>query len=501
MRKKVYWKNRHGYLWRAMLILITLCFTSCKDDDDQAAGAGVFDPNKPVIITGFTPESLGGGEDIVLYGNNFGNDISKIKVSLGGKNATVIGVNNHSIYCFMPMGAFDGDIQVSILDDDGEVIAIAEPEKKYTYKRQWLVSNCVGTYYNVGSDYEEKEGPFGDCGAFKDILWFSWDPKSNFDRLYFTGNYNRCRLIDFSVDNGPDKEKGYVYYFTSADQFDRVSVMTWTIDENQDMILTHNHSSDSKIGNYLFTRSSNFTEQTPLGIYARGVNGTMVHPETNELYYTRYRGGDMYKYNFDTQETTFVFAFAYATEAYRLVIHPTGKYAYIIGNERDFILRTDYNYVTNTFTTPYTVVGQANSPGYQDGVGSFVRVNAPSQGVFVKNKDYIGTRPDGDEYDFYFCDADNHCIRILTPDGKVSTFAGRGNGKTSGYQNGEVRTDALFNYPRAIAYDEKRNCFYVGDTNNWIIRKIAQENEDDYDDISDDEEDNNTEEAALEKEN
>lgn len=473
MRKKVYWRNRHSYLWGAMLMLITLCFTSCKDDDNQASG--VFDPNKPVTITGFTPESLGGGADMVLYGDNFGNDISKIKVTLGGKDAKVIGVNNNSLYCLMPMGAFDGDIQVSILDESGTTVAIAESEKKYTYEKKWLVSTAIGTYYEVGSDYEEKEGPIGDCGAFKGILWFSWDPKSNFDRLYFTGDYDPCRLIDFSVDNGPGKEKGYVYYFRTADTYDRVSVISWTADENQDMILSHNHSSDSKFGNYLISRSSGFTDSKALGINARGVNGTMVHPKTGDLFYTRYRAGDLSRYSFETGETNVVYVFPYQTEAYRLIMHPSGKYAYITGFERHYILRSDYNEDTKTFSTPYTVVGLAGTSGYQDGMGSFVRLNKPGQGVFVKNESYVGTRPDGDEYDFYFCDKNNHCIRILTPDGKVTTFAGRGSGKTSGYQNGEVRSEALFNGPSAIAYDEKRKCFYVGDTNNWIIRKIAQE--------------------------
>lgn len=31
-----------------------------------------------------------------------------------------------------------------------------------------------------------------------------------------------------------------------------------------------------------------------------------------------------------------------------------------------------------------------------------------------------------DCYDFYFTDSKNHCIRVLTPEGVVSTFAGRG---------------------------------------------------------------------------
>ena len=61
-------------------------------------------------------------------------------------------------------------------------------------------------------------------------------------------------------------------------------------------------------------------------------------------------------------------------------------------------------------------------------------------------------------YDFYFADKENHCIRILTPDGVVSTFAGRGSASASSYkwgkQNGEVRERARFNQPVALAYDE-----------------------------------------------
>ena len=66
-------------------------------------------------------------------------------------------------------------------------------------------------------------------------------------------------------------------------------------------------------------------------------------------------------------------------------------------------------------------------------------------------------------------------LPFLTPQGRVSTYAGRGNNGTSGYANGDLRTEARFLSPQAIAYDEEKNCFYIGDTGNWIIRKIAQE--------------------------
>ena len=61
----------------------------------------------------------------------------------------------------------------------------------------------------------------------------------------------------------------------------------------------------------------------------------------------------------------------------------------------------------------------------------------------------------------------------------VSTFAGRGSASASSYkwgkQNGEVRERARFNKPVALAYDEATKTFYVGDSGNFKIRKIAKE--------------------------
>ena len=103
-------------------------------------------------------------------------------------------------------------------------------------------------------------------------------------------------------------------------------------------------------------------------------------------------------------------------------------------------------------------------------------MNQPIQGVFYKNPDYAGN---ADEYDFYFTDKENHCVRILTPTGRVTTWAGRGNNQTKGFNDGSLRTQALFNGPSAITYDEKRQCFYVADRSNKVIRTIRLEQETD----------------------
>ena len=46
------------FQWMALLLLFTICFSSCKDDKDASAVA--HDPNQPIEVTDFTPKSGGG---------------------------------------------------------------------------------------------------------------------------------------------------------------------------------------------------------------------------------------------------------------------------------------------------------------------------------------------------------------------------------------------------------------------------------------------------------
>lgn len=471
MKKSTYWKSRHGYLCGIMLTLVALCFVGCKDNDEESGAA--FDPSKPVAITDFTPKKGGYGGKLVLYGENFGNDSSKVKVKVGGKAANIITVKSQSLYCVIPEKAYSGHIQVDILDDNGETIASAEAEENLEYERKWLVSTFLGTYYPVASDFVEKEGPFSDCGGFEDIGWFAFDPKSDFERLYVSGDQKKSRLVDFSANNG----KGYVSYFSTSPAA-RIAAITWTRDENEDMIISHNQNATPPVdAHYLFTRASGFKENKAL-IKARSTNGAMVHPKNGEFYFSVYFEKIVYRYDFETEQITAAFNIPNEKTSNFMIPHPSGNYAYLMNFERSYIARTDYDWNKKCFTNPYLVCGSDNVKGWNDGVGTRALLNMPSQGVFVKNPDYAGQE---DEYDFYFCEKGNHDIRILTPQGRVSTFAGRGNNATSGYADGDLRTEARFKEPKAIAYDEKRQCFYIGDAGNKVIRKIGKEGEEEMD--------------------
>lgn len=465
MKKRTYWTSRHGYLYGVVLALVALCFVACKSDNEQ--GEEVFDPDKPLIITDFTPKKAGYGSNLVLYGDNFGNDLSKVKVTVGGKSANIISVKGQSLYCVIPEKAYSGHIQISVLNENGETIVSAEAEENLEYERKWLVSTFLGTHYPISSDFVEKEGPFNDCGGIDDMGWFTFDPKSEFDRLYISGDQKKSRLVDFAANDG----EGYVSYFSTSPAT-RIAAITWTRDENEDMIISHNQNATPAVNaHFLFTRTSGFKENKGL-IKARSTNGAMVHPKNGEFYFSVYFEKIVFRYDFETGLTTEAFRIPNDKTSNFMVPHPTGNYAYLMNFERHYIARADYDWDKRCFRNPYLVCGSDTKAGWNDGVGTKALLNLPSQGVFVKNPDYTGQE---DEYDFYFCEKGNHDIRKLTPQGRVSTFAGRGNNATNGYSDGDLRTEARFNEPKAIAYDEKRQCFYIGDSKNKVIRKIGKE--------------------------
>ncbi len=104
MKMKSKTKSCCQYTQWVVLALLTLIFASCKDNDDAT---GDFDPNKPVVISEFSPKEGGLGTRMLLYGENFGSDISKIKVTIGGQDSKVVGAKGKSLYCVVPAKAYD----------------------------------------------------------------------------------------------------------------------------------------------------------------------------------------------------------------------------------------------------------------------------------------------------------------------------------------------------------------------------------------------------------
>lgn len=104
----------------------------------------------------------------------------------------------------------------------------------------------------------------------------------------------------------------------------------------------------------------------------------------------------------------------------------------------------------------YTAAGTSNE-GYEDGKPGEAQFDSPT-GIAVDENDNV-----------YVSDTLNHVIRRITPEGIVTTFAGRA-GEDGGYKDGSAE-EALFNEPMGLAFDEQGG-LYVADSGNHLIRYI-----------------------------
>ena len=104
-----------------------------------------------------------------------------------------------------------------------------------------------------------------------------------------------------------------------------------------------------------------------------------------------------------------------------------------------------------------TIAGLPGKVGSDDGRGSAARFYHP-KGVAVDSGGNI-----------FIGDTDNETIRKITPEGDVTTFAGKAG--ESGARDG-VGSEARFDEPNHLAIDLADN-IYVADTHNQIIRKIT----------------------------
>jgi len=78
----------------------------------------------------------------------------------------------------------------------------------------------------------------------------------------------------------------------------------------------------------------------------------------------------------------------------------------------------------------------------------------------------------GPDHELYIADTGNHCVRVVTPDGVIDTFAGRCG--EFGYDgDGGSAKDALLDRPYGVALDADGNV-YIGDTYNHVFRKVTR---------------------------
>ena len=139
-KRRVYW---------TLFITAFAWLASCSDDDIN--GSSGFNPNQPIEITEFYPDSGGIATPMIIEGRNFGTDTTGMKVYFEDVDgirhpAGLVSSNGSRIYAFVPKGLTfkrEMNILVERRTPDGQEYIGKAPDQ-FLYKTQTSVSTVAG---------------------------------------------------------------------------------------------------------------------------------------------------------------------------------------------------------------------------------------------------------------------------------------------------------------------------------------------------------------------
>ena len=481
-------KNKRKLNLSMMAIIVATCcaITGCSQDGGYEGSKPTIpaDPSKPVVFTDFYPKEGPVRTLIFIEGDNFGTDVENIEVLIGGVNAPVIGSSGSKICVMAPRRSNRGDVVVKIKDQTKKTIGEYQFDELFNLQSALLVSTLTGKVDPQTNSSSIINGSFEEA-EFQNPWWLEFDIDEEGNKIIYVidaegmAALRKINLTTEEVSTVFMKGQAGVVNVKSM-LFDTPTRDTlFFVDDNGRGNWNDRHQMPHM---FYATRNDGFRKVYPY-LYAQ-TSYSAVSMGDGTQFYNTWTNSTVYKAKqvYDEQAQMWdgkpLFSIkSNSSDHIFMFRHPDDMYVYVAGFNG--IYRCAYDNVTKELVSSVLHVGDiGGGSGYVDAPGSSARFDRPRQGVFVKNKQYEAEGKE-DIYDFYVCDHHNNAIRKVTPDGEVSTFAGRGSvgvdGRVWGWIDGEARETARFREPTGICYDEETETFYVADRENKRIRTISVE--------------------------
>lgn len=443
----------------AFLVSLILFSSSCKDDDKASVGKE-YDPSRPITLTSFYPLEGGARDKILLDGENFGTDASKIKVYFNNARASVVSSSGERIYAIVPRLPGD-DPRISVVIGEDSVIY----DNSFTYHVQAQVSTVTGNgepAFQAGTlSAAQVSAKYLELDAEGNIF-MSWRDGGSFGVARINEQQNIVTPL-YYVENTADR----VLYANGLTVDRETGILTASHESVVDVFF----SFDPREAWYPRQRNTQFS--TPHGIPNgdQYMNFVSFSPYDNMLY-TRSRDGSVVRINPDTYEASVVHngsrdagsKWPYGSQ-YGQAINPARPWelwmtlhSNAVPNEyRQGLMMLDLRpeHINEGFKRMNAVGGSA----FRDGSLSEALFNLPKDIKFDN---------DGN---MFVADYSNHCIRMVSPDGIVTTVAGQPN--NAGYRDGGP-IESQFREPWGVAVNEQGD-IYIADFGNKRIRKLVIE--------------------------
>lgn len=432
-------------------IVVGAAFTAgCSDDDDGSGGA--YDPARPVVLESFSPREGGVGTKLIIRGENFGYDPSKIKVRIANaenREARVVSVKGTRIYAIVPARADTGNVTVTI--GEGEQAQELAFEETFQYEFKKNLSTLCGGGFNA----EDKDGSFKEA-KFARPLRLTLDDENQKLYVLESNTYKCIREVDLinQTVSTPWRAPGLN------------NLRTLCYGTTRDTLYVGIEGGSSNVSTVFLLRADGFVRHKTYAPRSRS-NASILNPVDGELFINDYDQGKVFRWDRDSQEmieaatcfkaqTDFTFCWSHdGQHLYALALECPGSFSTIV--------RMKYDFATKTLGTAEPWVGVDGQSGYQDGIGEESRIFCPYQ---------MCTGPQGD---FFLADTWNHCIRRIVDNNgvaTVSTYAGIGG--QSGFTEGDP-LEAQMEYPTGVAVSDDGSVVYVADKENNRICKITVE--------------------------
>lgn len=427
------------------VLLLSIALVACKKDPDNNKSNGLpYDPAIPVTVNQFFPDSGGIRTKFIVKGSNFGNDISKVSVYFLDeeyeRKATVLGVDNETIYCLVPKQVGGNNIIKVKIEGDSVL-----PAQTFHYIVAQSVSNIVG----VSGTAASTDGSLADARIQRT---FGIAAVGNDEIISFEMLSRAVRYISV-----PDNRLLTLQTGFGAGQ----PAMT----KKRDILYAIEYTSPHKVVRYKkesLWQPEILTSQIARPNGGAVVAGTIVSAaldDTEEWLYFRDRNGVFGRLeianpsNVEILNETASLPGSNATTDYNYLIYSPVDDCFFFGISN---LHTIYKMSKDG---QHIEIYAGSRQGNTDGPREEALFNSPA-----------GFNVDS-EGNLYVMDSNNHCVRkINRRSGYVTKIAGTG---VSGFANGEP-LQSMFSYPYTICADEEDN-YFIGESWGVTIRKLAIE--------------------------
>jgi sugar lactone lactonase YvrE len=418
--------------------------------DKTATNQPVFTVEFPAPeVTKISPASGPRTTIVTITGNNFSAVTSENEVSFNGKKATISNATATQLTVTVPTATGTGVVVVST---KGKT-ATNQP----TFEYEWLVSTLAGS--DTGSD----DG-VGTGAKFR----YPWGVVTDANGNVYVADYEACRIRKITPDGVVSTFAGSSYGAVNGigtqAKFQGPRGIALDAQGNLYVADAENNSirkitPDRVVSTLAGGNGPGFINGNGLSAKFRSPRGVTIDSKGN-IYVADTENDCIRKITPDGEVSTFAGgAEADFKDGIGVAAEFKSPEGVAVDVQDNIYVADAGNRSIRKITPDQTVSTVAGTPGgdFVDGPGNIAKFAAP-RGVAIDTKG-----------DIYVADFDNHCIRKITPDHVVTTFAGR-KPKSEGSDNGNA-AQSKFYFPRGITVDS-RGIIYVADIGNVRIRKI-----------------------------